>query len=317
MFRADDEPAASRLDYWHQVVGDMIAPLELRIEEGLGAPDRLLVGEVGALRVAELLASGAGGAARTPRLIRRSDPDLCKIDVVVDGHGVIEQDGRRALLGPGDFTFVDLSRPARWTMSAMRAIAVTFPRALLPLRSNDVARLTATRIGGDRAPGALVWSLARQLVGHLDDHEVDGPRLGTAVLDVVAAALAARSDRAEAAPPESRQRALLLQIQAFVEQRLGDPELSPATIAAANHISLRYLYKLFEAQQQTSVAAWVRRRRLERCRRDLVDPALADRPVSAIAARWGIPSPAHFSRVFRAEYGVAPAEYRVLSRGRS
>lgn len=39
MFRADDEPAASRLDYWHQVVGNMIAPLELRIEEGLGAPD--------------------------------------------------------------------------------------------------------------------------------------------------------------------------------------------------------------------------------------------------------------------------------------
>lgn len=47
---------------------------------------------------------------------------------------------------------------------------------------------------------------------------------------MVAAALAARFDRPEAAPPESRQRTLLLQIQAFVEQRLGDPELSPATI---------------------------------------------------------------------------------------
>jgi AraC-like DNA-binding protein len=49
-----------------------------------------------------------------------------------------------------------------------------------------------------------------------------------------------------------------------------------------------------------------------RCRRDLLDPALRDRPVSAIAARWGITDPAHFSRLFRATYGVPPSEYRDL-----
>jgi AraC-like DNA-binding protein len=43
---------------------------------------------------------------------------------------------------------------------------------------------------------------------------------------------------------------------------------------------------------------------------DLLDPALAARPVSAIAARWGLVDPAHFSRLFRAAYGVSPVEYR-------
>jgi AraC-like DNA-binding protein len=43
---------------------------------------------------------------------------------------------------------------------------------------------------------------------------------------------------------------------------------------------------------------------------DLLDPALAARPVSAIAARWGLVDPAHFSRLFRAAYGVPPLEYR-------
>jgi AraC-like DNA-binding protein len=98
-------------------------------------------------------------------------------------------------------------------------------------------------------------------------------------------------------------------VHAFIEQRLADPALSPATIAGAHHVSVRYLYKLFEGRHR-GVAGWIRERRLERSRRDLLDPALAARPVSAIAARWGLVDPAHFSRLFRAAYGVPPLEYR-------
>jgi AraC-like DNA-binding protein len=106
-----------------------------------------------------------------------------------------------------------------------------------------------------------------------------------------------------------RQRALFGRIQAFTESRLADPELSPDGIAAAHHISVRSLYKLFQAED-TTVAAWIRTRRLEHCRQDLVDPALAERPIGAIAARWGFASPAQFNRAFRAEYDVTPGEYR-------
>ncbi len=49
---------------------------------------------------------------------------------------------------------------------------------------------------------------------------------------------------------------------------------------------------------------------LERCRRDLADPAMAHWSVSAIGTRWALSNPAHFSRVFHAAYGLAPSEYR-------
>ena len=62
------------------------------------------------------------------------------------------------------------------------------------------------------------------------------------------------------------------------------------------------------------MAGWIRGRRLERCRRDLADPALASRPVAAIAARWGFSSAADFSRAFRAVHGLPPAEYRMSAR---
>ncbi|MDX2709753.1 helix-turn-helix domain-containing protein, partial [Streptomyces sp. PA03-6a] len=46
------------------------------------------------------------------------------------------------------------------------------------------------------------------------------------------------------------------------------------------------------------------------CRRDLVRPELAGQTVAAIAHRWGFASHAHFSRTFRAVYGLSPAEWR-------
>jgi AraC-like DNA-binding protein len=312
VFRADAEPPRSRWEYWLHTLEETFGPHDLRVEGGLDAQDQLRLGNAGAVRVAELSISKRHAPERVPKHIRLLDPELYKIDVQTRGRGVIEQDGRQAVLAPGDLTFIDLSRPCRWFYSSAQFVAVVFPRALLPFRQEELSRLTGVRIPGDRGLGALVSSLTRQLPAHFDDGgAADQARLGTAVLDLVAAALAARLDRVREVPPESRQRAMLRQVLAFIETRLGDPALSPAGIAAAHYISVRYLYKLFETEQAT-VADWIRRRRLERCRSDLLDPAQRQTPVVTIAERWGFRSAAHFSRTFRATYGVPPVEYRTI-----
>jgi AraC-like DNA-binding protein len=204
---------------------------------------------------------------------------------------------------------VDLSRPARWTMAPQRVIAVLFPPRLLPLRSDQIRRLTATAIPGDHGSGALVPALAARMVGHLGEYgPAEEARLGGAMLDLVGAALAGCLDTAM--PPEARERAAVLQVFAYIEEHLPDPDLSPVVVAAANHLSVRALHRLFE-RHDTTVAVWIRQRRLERVRRDLLDPALRTRPVSAIGARWGLPNPSHLSRAFHAAYGTSPAAYRA------
>jgi AraC-like DNA-binding protein len=311
VFANDDVPAPARTEYWRHVLGEALVPLD-----PLGIPDRVVYGSAGAVAVGELSHEGQGGARRTTRHIRRSDPGLCKIDVIARGCGVIEQGGREADLRPGDFTLVDLSRPATWAMSSPRCVAVIFPRSLMPLGADDLARLAAVRIPGNRGAGVLISSLARQLPAHLDTwNEPGGARLGGAVLDLLMVALASMLDRERKVPEETQRSALLQRIHALIEQRLGDPSLSPPQIAAAHFISVRYLHKLFEAQR-TTVAEWIRRRRLERCARDLLDPALAREPIGEIAARWGITNPAHFSRLFRAQFGLSPSEYRAAARSR-
>jgi AraC-like DNA-binding protein len=310
-FRASAEPEASRREYWQHVVSTAIGPIDLQILGDVDAGDRLVVGDLGAVRVGALDASYPGGARRRAKHIRLDDPDVCKIDVVVRGHGVVEQDGREAVLRSGDLTFVDLSRPGSWRMSPARLVAVVFPRTLLPLRRDEVNRLTAVTIPGGRGTGAVVSSLARELVRHLGDAAPgEAVRLGTAVLDLFTAALAGRLDRP--VPQPAGRRAMLTRVQAYIDGHLGDPALSAQGIADAHFISVRYLHRLFEPEEAT-VAGWVRARRLERCRRDLLDPSLRDRPVSAIAARWGMPNASHFSRAFRDAYGVPPIELRAAA----
>jgi AraC-like DNA-binding protein len=313
VLRTGDVPVRARAEYVHDLVGALLGPLDVRTGDGNEVPDQVRAAELGALRVGELSASRPGGADRRRRHVRLLDADLCKVDVVVQGEVVVEQDGRQTRLHGGDFAFVDLSRPAHWTNGwSTRMVAIAFPRRLLPLRADDLNRLTAVGVDGDAGPEAVFSSTARQLARQVDRlGPAGGARVGAATLDLLTVALAGRLDRPEQVPADSSRRALLLQVHAFIEGGLADPGLTPAAVARAHHVSLRSLYKLFE-RERTSVAGLIRERRLERCRRDLLDPALAGLPVSAVAARLGLTNAAHFSRAFRAAYGVPPVEYRRL-----
>jgi AraC-like DNA-binding protein len=107
--------------------------------------------------------------------------------------------------------------------------------------------------------------------------------------------------------------ALRNRIIGYIEVRLPDRNLAPAQIAAAHHISVRRLHRLFEDQPET-VAALIRRRRLERCRAELIR---SDRTVIAVAARWGFADPASFSRLFKATYGYTATALTSSNRARN
>jgi AraC-like DNA-binding protein len=99
-------------------------------------------------------------------------------------------------------------------------------------------------------------------------------------------------------------------IKDYIHQHLDDPALDPARIAAAAHISTRYLHKLFEAEHHT-VALYIKGLRLDRARRDLMDPRLAHRPIAAVAHTRGFHDLSGFNRAFKAAYGVSPKDLRA------
>ncbi|WP_320784727.1 helix-turn-helix domain-containing protein [Streptomyces sp. CRN 30] len=254
------------------------------------------------------------GLVRTPRLVRQSDPEMYQINYLPGGRGRLSLGRHDTRLGPGDLVLLDSSSAyhgdVRASSDDWAHLTVQFPRELLPLPQSTVRRLLAVPIGGHRGMAGVFTRWLADLNARADEFTpADLPTLASVTLDLLASALARCLDADGSLPPESRRRALRTRVFEFAEQRLADPGTTPRTIAEAHHISLRTLQQLF-AEDDTSPAAWLRARRLERCRADLADPRGSTDPVQAVAARWGFTDAAHFSRLFRATYGMPPRDYR-------
>ncbi|MFI0483836.1 helix-turn-helix domain-containing protein [Actinomadura sp. 9N215] len=312
----DGLPAGERLDFWREAGPRNRVPYDPYREPGQEAAfhPRLIVRDLGSIQVT-LMTATPYAIHRTCELLRRDDPRLCKLGIVVCGAGTtVQDDDRQAMAGAGDLVLYDTTRPYSVALPADVAsgqlLVLRFARSLLPLPDRDLSRVTGRRIPGSHGVGALTSAFLLHLARRVDEHSpADAARLSRLALEMVTMALAHELDVVDSVPRHTRQRTLLTKIHAFIEQNLGDPELGPASIATVHHISLRYLHKLFHAQGRT-VAGWIRERRLEHCRRDLAEPLLATRPVSAVAARWGFSGPAHFSQAFRTAYGLSPRQYR-------
>lgn len=209
------------------------------------------------------------------------------------------------------FAVYDFTRPYELVYTSPVELAVFgFPREMLAVSRDSVREIAAVPIAAEHGIGALVVPLLRRVTLDLETYQpASAIRLSAVVMDLLTAAVAERVGRGGSLDSESWERTLVVRVHAFIDEHLGETDLSPGIVAAAHHISLRYLHKLFETEQ-TTVASWIRHRRLERCRKDLADPAHHSLPVSAVAARWGLPDAAHFSRLFRSTYGVPPVEYR-------
>ncbi|RAY16842.1 hypothetical protein DPM19_01360 [Actinomadura craniellae] len=316
MVSTAEVPTEERFAFWREVTSKVWLPLDARCEAPgeTGFRAQVGVGGLGPVQTTVLTAT-PHSVHRTPALIRRTDPEAFLLTCAVHGRGMLgEQDGRYADYHLGDLGLYDSSRPFLAGhvpgVPASQHLGLQFPRSLLPLPERDLRRLTAVRIPGDRGVGALASQFLLQLARRMDElSPSDTARLSTLALDVLTAALAHELDAPGAVPPHARRRALMARIHAFIRTNLGDAHLTPGAIAAAHHISVRYLHKLFHQDGHT-VAGWIRGRRLEQCRRDLADPRLAARPIGAIAARWGFTSPAHFSQIFRTAYGLSPSQFR-------
>lgn len=319
LIRVDQMPAADRLDFIRELTSTIWVPMDCRSEHLADYRGEFRASGLGPMQVVAMDIMPIT-VRRTPKLISEADPDMLKLALVCDGSvSVVEQDGRQARLSAGDFAFYDTRRPYEVSCGVgqdrpLRVLTFMFPPSLLPLPPSALRRMTGVSIPASDGLGDLTSQFLLQLARNIDHYSpAEAARLSTAALEVLATRLAHELDVRDWDTPEARRQALLTTVQGFIQQHLGDPWLSPPAIAAAHHMSLRSLHQLFHDAGLT-VAGWIRQRRLEGCRRDLADPALASHPVAAIAAKWGFSSASDFSRAFRAAHGLPPAEYRRSAR---
>jgi AraC-like DNA-binding protein len=313
--RAESRVASSAMrDFsaFRTAVSESFVPLHVTSDRPDPFWGRIRMATADTVHVSEVSAS-QHVVERTPELIARSDRDYYKLSMMLSGTGLLIQDNREAFLRPGDLAVYDTHRPYSLVFDDdFRTMVVMFPKHLIDLPRELVAQLTAVRFDGRSGVGGIIVPFLAQLVGNLD--QLSGPtgtRLAHSALDLVTTLFADELDaRTETIDPH---RALMQRIRMYIDANLASTDLGPTQIAAAHFISTRHLQGLFQ-EQSTTVSAWIRTRRLERCRRDLVDPLHADQSVASIASRWGFVDAAHFSRVFKAAYSESPSDVRAAAR---
>ncbi|NKQ51317.1 helix-turn-helix domain-containing protein [Amycolatopsis sp. K13G38] len=300
---------AESLDYWRHVISEAFVPLDATAERDR-FQGQVCIDQLGAMVVSRVDAQ-PHRVRRTKAMIARRERGYYKLGLQLRGGCLLVQDGREAILRPGDFALYDTDRPYTLAFEDTTSMAVfMFPRERLRLGATSAQHVLGRRIEAEDETGSLLSPLFRRLARRLEGgNPASTMPLADAVLDLLSALLTEQVT--DAAPADQSHAALVLRAKAFVDENLADPGLCPDVVAAALHISTRYLQKLF-AGEGTGVAGWIRARRLEQCRRDLARPG---RTVSAVGAAWGLPDAAHFSRTFKAAYGMSPREYANRQQG--
>ncbi len=240
----------------------------------------------------------------------RSEPHLVSQDnylavVLLSGSYLLEQNGRETFLQPGDMAIYDATRPHRIQCSRnFSKLIISIPRAIMRDRIAGVEYCTALRIPGSEGIGSVTANFICSAASQVETMDTDAfSSLSDHCLDLLTLALTS------VRPQDftlSRSRSISLnQVKDFVERHLSNSAMNTTMIANGVRLSPRYINELF-SDEDASLMRYVWRRRLENCRKDMLNPAHIGHRISDIAFRWGFNDLSHFSRAFKRQFEMSP-----------
>jgi AraC-like DNA-binding protein len=305
-FSSDDLPVADRVPFYCDVVGRMLAKVDVEPVDGnffcnarfCRFPDLSV----------SYVASSAIRGTRT-REMAEGDQGLTLI-TNLGGAATLSHLHRDATLSAGGAILI--SNAASFCMQRTRSqrINVGVPHAVLaPMLANSDTALMSV-IPGTSGP-------LRLLTGYINLLFTDSKLLETAELrrlavnhvhDLVALTVGATRDTTEIAAGRGLRAARMQAIRTDIGQNLAG-DVTVAALSARHRLSPRYIRKLFEGEN-TSLSQFVLSQRLTRVHRMLTDPRYASLTIGGIAFAVGFGDLSTFNRDFRRRFGVTPSDVR-------
>jgi AraC family transcriptional activator of tynA and feaB len=266
------------------------------------------------------------------RIRRRALQDLLLVDVEADPFGVRWTSGstaagyvgvsvntrrftERVVLGDQQ-EFVSTTSVDLWDatilieteiLSPMAQTVLLVPKSALHMSPSSSLLLRDPSKEHDRA---LLRLLRNVVLAVSADADRFGPAAASAarnaVVDLMLSVVQERREPAGGAVSEG----MRLAVSRWVDENLHLGQLAPGQAADHHGISVRSLHRLF-SDSGDSFGSLVRRRRLERACRDLLQ---TDDMVQTIAMRWGYADASQFINEFKRVHDSTPAAYRRVHR---
>ena len=260
---------------------------------------------IGELNVIESRCDPCSGFRTKDHAARIDEPSVILLSYLEGGEH-IEFGGQRFTLAAGDTFVWDSAQATRFEVyEPLHKVALAMPARLL---SHDViSALQSVPRKFDLSSGSRF--LLNNLIRGVADRDFDDADIEASIILDAVNTFVLGAARAEGQPDESLRQRQRREIIRYIEQHLTDPALSIGQIADLHRISKRYLHWLFREEAMT-VNEFIISRRLQGCRKELINPDAAHRHVSQIAYAWGFANLSHFSKRYRAQFGESPTETR-------
>ena len=307
----NDVREPERLSYWNDLVCRTF--LRVEVQSLFDGPffGTVTTSQLAFIKFAQV-ATQPSLVTRSKQFIAQTTEDYVKIIYQLNGETTLNQAGRMAHLGPGDWVFFDCSRPyslAHLPTDPRHLILVLqFPKNVICARLPNIELLTGYTLSSKTGLGKVTYNFIESTL-----HESTGikpecaPPLAETLVDLVATNLSQSLGPTRTAAKS--QAVTLLEVKAYIHQHLADAHLSSFSIAKALNISKSYLYSLFQGED-TTVNRYIWDLRLEKSRADLANPLHSHRTITEIAFAWGFNNSTHFSRMFKDRFGLSAREYR-------
>jgi AraC-like DNA-binding protein len=263
----------------------------------------LEVADIGWLQVARVTASRHRVVHQPPA----SHAPAAAVVLQITGKSVIEHQGRTVRLAPGHWTVCDSTLPYTLTSpGASQRILLLIPHDCLD-ENIELEQFTTRSFSGTAGVGRLVFGIAGWIVEELASiHAERADVLAKTVTQVINLAIQEKMGWRNTEPARGT---LGDRIRAYVTDHLRDPHLSLDSIAKHLNSSKRSLHRAVRTSS-SSIHDLIWHQRLDRCRRDLLDPAQSRQTIAEIAHSWGFKNFTHFSQAFRERFGLSAREAR-------
>lgn len=309
VLNTDDLAPRERAEGYQVAVSANCSSSMVQFEDPAQFRAELHVFDLGPAKVFNIDASG-NTLRRTPRMARQMNE--CSIVLALPQRTTnhLSWDREQTAFGPRDLILVDVSAPYvyGWTgVGASYAFHIDVDQLGLPMDTIREATRTLQR--------SPLYPLVRDHIAKVTEDVAQiaespaATQVGIASVALMHALIVSATDDGSARLRDAMHISMAARVQTYVHQHAREPDLTPAKIAAANGVSVRALYSLYETLG-VSLEQSIIQHRLDGARVDLAAPRHAHRSIAAVARDWGFANPGFFSTRFRQEFGVTPRQWR-------
>jgi AraC-like DNA-binding protein len=249
------------------------------------------------------------GVRRSRRARATSVPERTALTFRKAGIGRFETPFSSQALSPGEIFLCDQTSDwdSNWLeLGGDQTIVLDNDRLQIPV---DIVRKAVPNLR--RSPVYMLarshWATARDLLESLESPAARA-MLASSTTDLLRALIITAAGD-ERATRDALAETLLTRVERYIELNLTNARLNPESIARANNVSVRQLYKVWP-HDRPSIAEWIIRARLEGALGDMRKPENRNLSVGFLARRWGFIDASHFGRRFRQAYSMTPRDYR-------